>query len=46
MKLKIENLRGQCYDGAAVMSGKKTGVATVLKARMKKLFLPTAMVML
>jgi len=36
MKLKIENLRGQCYDGAAVMSGKKTGVATRFKSTNEK----------
>ena len=28
MNLKIENARGQCYDGAAAMAGTKTGVAT------------------
>lgn len=27
MKLNIQNCRGQCYDGAANMSGSKTGVA-------------------
>ena len=31
MRLKIENCRGQCYDGAAVMSGHKSGVATRIK---------------
>ena len=32
MNLKLENCRGQCYDGAAVMSGKKTGVAARIKS--------------
>ena len=27
----MDNLRGQCYDGASVMSGNKTGVATRFK---------------
>lgn len=36
MKLKIENLRGQCYDGASVMSGQKTGVASRIKEINKK----------
>lgn len=36
MKLKIENLRGQCYDGAAVMSGNKTGVAVRFKSSNQK----------
>ena len=27
MNLPIAKLRGQCYDGASVMSGMKTGVA-------------------
>ena len=32
MGLKIENARGQCYDGAATMSGTKRGVATQIKS--------------
>ena len=32
MNLKIENTRGQCYDGVAAMAGTKTGVATQIKA--------------
>ena len=32
MNLKLDNARGQCYDGAAVISGKKAGVATQIKA--------------
>ena len=32
MNLKIENARGQCYDGAATMAGTKTGIATQIKA--------------
>ena len=31
MGLKIENARGQCYDGASVMAGCKNGVAVKLK---------------
>ena len=31
------NARGQCYDGAATMSGAKTGVATQLKEINKKM---------
>ena len=27
MNLKIENCRGQCYDGASSMSGQRSGVA-------------------
>ena len=26
--LQLANCRGQCYDGAAVMSGSRSGVAT------------------
>ena len=36
MKLKIVNLRGQCYDGASVMSGHKSGVAARIKDLNKK----------
>ena len=32
MNLNIQNARGQCYDGAATMSGEKTGVATQIKS--------------
>ena len=32
MNLKVENTRGQCYDGAATMSGPKSGVATQIKS--------------
>ena len=31
MNLKIENTRGQCYDGASAMAGTKSGVATQFK---------------
>ena len=31
MNLRIENARGQCYDGASSMSGKRSGVATQIK---------------
>ena len=31
MQLLIENIRGQCYDGASVMSGNKAGVARKFK---------------
>ena len=30
MNLKIENARGECYDGASSMAGTKSGVATHL----------------
>ena len=29
--MKLEYARGQCYDGAAAMAGRKKGVATVIK---------------
>ncbi len=32
MNFRIEDARGQCYDGAATMSGTKTGVATQFKS--------------
>ncbi|XP_029208676.2 zinc finger MYM-type protein 1-like [Acropora millepora] len=32
MHLRVENARGQCYDGASTMAGEKTGVATQIKA--------------
>ena len=31
-ELKLDNARGQSYDGAAVISRKKAGVATQIKA--------------
>lgn len=32
MGLRLEDARGQCYDGAAAMAGRKKGVATVIKS--------------
>ena len=32
MNLRLQDARGQCYDGAAVMAGAKTGVAMQIKA--------------
>lgn len=32
LNLSISKLRGQCYDGAATMSGYKSGVATTVTA--------------
>ena len=32
LNLRLEDARGQCYDGAAAMAGAKTGVATQIKA--------------
>ena len=32
MNLRLEDARGQCYDGAAAMAGAKTGVATQIKS--------------
>ena len=32
MRLRVENARGQCYDGATAMSGPKSGVATQIKS--------------
>ena len=32
MNLKLDNARGQCCDGAAVISGEKAGVAIQIKA--------------
>ena len=32
MNLKIQNAHGQCYDGAATMTGKRKRVATQIKA--------------
>ena len=36
MNLGIENARGQCYDGASSMSGKRSGVATQIKSLNRK----------
>ena len=36
MNLRIENARGQCYDGASSMSGKRSGVATQMKSLNRK----------
>ena len=35
-RLKVSNLRGQCYDGAAVMAGHKNGVAAKIKEKYPK----------
>ena len=43
MNSQIKDARGQCYDGAATMSGTKTGVATQFKSLNKKMLLLTAM---
>ena len=32
MHLRIENARGECYDGASTMAGEKSGVAIQIKA--------------
>lgn len=32
MNLKLENARGQCYDGAVVMADEKSGVAVQIKS--------------
>ena len=37
MNFRIENARGQCYDGAATMAGSKTGVATQFKSLNEKM---------
>ena len=39
MNLKIQNARGQCYDGAATMAGKRKGVATQIKGNKWKMSL-------
>ena len=36
MNLRIENARGQCYDGASSMSEKRSGVATQIKSLNRK----------
>ena len=38
MNLRLEDSRGQCYDGAAVMEGAKTGVKTKIKDINSKYF--------
>ena len=40
MNLKMNNARGQCYDGASAMAGKKTGVATQIKSLNRKCLYP------
>ena len=32
MNLKLKDARGQCYDGASTMAGKKNGVAAKIKS--------------
>ena len=41
MNLDVKNGRGQCYDGAAMMSGKASGVATQFKLENKRCCIPT-----
>ena len=41
--LSLDSCRGQIYDGASNMLGKKSGVATQLSAIQPKLFLHTAL---
>ena len=36
MNLRIENARGQCFDGASSKSGKRSGVATQIKSLNRK----------
>ena len=36
MHLKINDCRGQCYDGASMMSDNKSGVATRIKSLNEK----------
>ena len=38
INFQIKDARGQCYDGAATMSGTKTGVATQFKSLNKDAF--------
>ena len=33
MNIKLEHCRGQCYDGASTMSGKKKGVAKIISTK-------------
>ena len=33
LNIKLENCRGQCYDGASTMSGAKKGVAKVISIK-------------
>ena len=37
MNLDVKGSRGQCYDGAATMSGKASGVATQFKLENEKI---------
>ena len=37
MNLDVKGSRGQCYDGAATMSGKASGVATQFKLQNEKI---------
>ena len=37
MHLRIDECRGQCYDGASAMSGVKSGVATRIKTLNSKI---------
>ena len=36
LNLRLEDARGQCYDGVATMAGHKTGVATQIKVLNRK----------
>ena len=36
MNLRLEDARGQCYDGTSAMSGCKKGVTTVIKSTNEK----------
>ena len=36
LNIKLENCRGQCYDGAGVMSGRRSGVAKTLQDEEKR----------
>ena len=43
MNLRIEDSRGQCYDGATSMKGANTGVATQFKSlNGKKLYVQSS----
>ena len=46
MRLKVSNLRGQCYDGAAVMASHKNGVAAKIKEENLNVFMHIVTVML
>ncbi|CAH1714074.1 unnamed protein product [Aphis gossypii] len=41
MNIEVNNLRGQGYDGAAVMSGKMNGVAVLVKKNILQHFIYT-----